>query len=247
VASYRTGTPFPAAIIDVANALKMVISFIDSCGGDPNKIFLSGHSAGAHLVSLLVTNSEFLRNVGIPSSAIKGVMAISGIYTIANPLSENMNDFSNLIFRSVYVNRTFGQNATDWKHASPVEHLERYNHPTDTSEKATEKVNTAHYGEIAHSSGAIAASSGEIPSNVSGYHHPHRVPPFCVFNATADLGLDNDGRKFFAILQKKNIPARYHLIPQSSHASVTKSEVVVNHCVEFIEHVLNQGSVEKKN
>lgn len=44
--SYRTDLPFPVPVQDVAAALKWVKDCIEPFGGDPNNIFLSGHSAG---------------------------------------------------------------------------------------------------------------------------------------------------------------------------------------------------------
>lgn len=50
-------------------------------GGDPKKIYLSGHSSGAHLAAVaLVTNWE--RDFSVPNDIIKGAMCISGMYDL---------------------------------------------------------------------------------------------------------------------------------------------------------------------
>uniref|UniRef100_A0A6B2L8J7 BD-FAE-like domain-containing protein n=1 Tax=Arcella intermedia TaxID=1963864 RepID=A0A6B2L8J7_9EUKA len=126
VISYRVSVLFPDPILDVANALKWVLHTIDTFGGDPTKIVISGHSAGGHLVSLLATNPQFLSSVGITENPIKAVISISGIYTVSNPLSENPNDWMNTMYRSVYVNRTFGSDHQKLMDYSPSYHILKY-------------------------------------------------------------------------------------------------------------------------
>src|SRR5262249_10902961 len=59
-------------------------------GGDPGRIILGGHSAGGHLVSLLVTDPKYLADPALHLSAcqrksIRGVVAVSGVYRIPGP------------------------------------------------------------------------------------------------------------------------------------------------------------------
>ncbi len=77
----------PAHIEDVAMAFAWVKSHISNYGGDPEKIYLSGHSSGAHLISLLVTNQRYLVKEGVRKSDIKGITAISGVYSIGTTVS----------------------------------------------------------------------------------------------------------------------------------------------------------------
>lgn len=51
-------------------------------GVDSSRIVLAGHSAGAHLVSLLATDRSWLGRVGVPHSVVKGVISISGVYDL---------------------------------------------------------------------------------------------------------------------------------------------------------------------
>jgi len=51
-------------------------------GGDPSKIYASGHSAGAHLVSLLALDEKHLRKFDLDRKSIAGVIAMSGIYNV---------------------------------------------------------------------------------------------------------------------------------------------------------------------
>jgi arylformamidase len=52
-----------------------------SFGGDPNRIYLSGHSSGAHLAGVvLVTDWE--KEFGLPKDIIKGGVLVSGMYDL---------------------------------------------------------------------------------------------------------------------------------------------------------------------
>src|SRR5262249_38651356 len=51
---------FPAQIDDVAAAFAWVKKNIASKRGDPKRVFLMGHSSGAHLVLLLATDAKYL-------------------------------------------------------------------------------------------------------------------------------------------------------------------------------------------
>jgi len=55
---------------------------ISSYGGDKSRIYLSGHSAGAHLAALLALDDKYLKKFGLDRAAIRGVIAMSGIYDV---------------------------------------------------------------------------------------------------------------------------------------------------------------------
>lgn len=73
----------PGHIYDVARAFAWTHKNIARYGGHPDQIFLSGHSAGGHLIALLATNPNYLRAEGLSSTDIKGVIPLSGVYDIA--------------------------------------------------------------------------------------------------------------------------------------------------------------------
>jgi acetyl esterase/lipase len=66
----------PQEVSDVAEAIHWVHRNIKNYGGNPNKIILMGHSAGAHLVSLVATDPRYLNKVDTPIFAIKGVVSL---------------------------------------------------------------------------------------------------------------------------------------------------------------------------
>lgn len=73
----------PDHITDVVTALKWTYENINNFGGDPSKIVVGGHSAGAHLVSLLCTNTTYINSAYSTTvqdntfrSAIKGCISV---------------------------------------------------------------------------------------------------------------------------------------------------------------------------
>ena len=66
----------PSHIEDVASAIMFIYENISNYGGNPNHIFIMGHSAGAYLVSLLATNESYIEQVGGSLSMIKGVISL---------------------------------------------------------------------------------------------------------------------------------------------------------------------------
>jgi acetyl esterase/lipase len=63
---------------DVAKALGWVHKNIATHGGDPSRIFVMGHSAGAQLAALLCVDDRYLKAEGVPLSAIKGCVPVDG-------------------------------------------------------------------------------------------------------------------------------------------------------------------------
>jgi acetyl esterase/lipase len=72
----------PAHTQDGALAVAWLVGHIAEYGGDPNTIYLTGHSAGGHMMSLLTLDPQYLGAVDVPLDVIKGVISYSGIYWI---------------------------------------------------------------------------------------------------------------------------------------------------------------------
>ncbi|MCA9219898.1 MAG: alpha/beta hydrolase [Planctomycetales bacterium] len=65
-------------IRDVAKSLGWVHKNIAQHGGDPQRIFVMGHSAGAQLAALLCIDERYLSAEGVPFSALKGCVPVDG-------------------------------------------------------------------------------------------------------------------------------------------------------------------------
>jgi acetyl esterase/lipase len=92
---------FPMFIEDGALAVKWARDHVSELGGDPEAIFLMGHSAGAHLAASLALDSRYLRKVGGNTDWIRGWIGLSGPYAldtgiVGRPILQD-------IFRAPYV------------------------------------------------------------------------------------------------------------------------------------------------
>ncbi len=63
---------------DIAKSLAWVHANIAKHGGDPTRIFVMGHSAGAQLAALLCTDDRYLKAEGVPFSVLKGCVPVDG-------------------------------------------------------------------------------------------------------------------------------------------------------------------------
>ena len=83
VASYRLtidGFHYPAQPEDVAAAVVWIHKHVEEYGGDPQRIYVGGHSAGAILSSYLGVRGAWRQKKGIPDGVLKGVAPVSGPY-----------------------------------------------------------------------------------------------------------------------------------------------------------------------
>ncbi len=69
---------FPAFVEDGANAVRWVLEHATEFGGDPDRLFLMGHSSGAHTATMLTLNEDYLAAEGIAASRIRGAIALAG-------------------------------------------------------------------------------------------------------------------------------------------------------------------------
>jgi acetyl esterase/lipase len=91
----------PANVDDVALALAKVHDEIAGHGGDPGKIFVMGHSAGAHLASLVATNSKPLEKAGKSLAILKGVISLdTNAYDLPTLTGTAMKPFYDSVFGS---------------------------------------------------------------------------------------------------------------------------------------------------
>lgn len=94
----------PAARLDqivaeIHDAVSWVIEHAKEFGGDPGRVFVSGHSAGGHLTATAMTDSR-----------LAGGVAISGIYDL-EPIRLN------------YLNEKLGLDSAEAGRNSPIRHL----------------------------------------------------------------------------------------------------------------------------
>jgi len=68
----------PVYIEDAAAAVAWVLTHIDEFGGDPELVFVSGHSAGGYLASMVGLDKRWLQAFNIDANQIAGLIPFSG-------------------------------------------------------------------------------------------------------------------------------------------------------------------------
>jgi acetyl esterase/lipase len=97
---------FPRFVEDAAAAVGWARAHAGEFGGDARRLFLMGHSAGAHIAALLALDGGYLRAQGLEPRDLCGVVGLAGPY-----------DF--LPLRSADLIAIFGSQA-DWPRSQPI-------------------------------------------------------------------------------------------------------------------------------
>jgi acetyl esterase/lipase len=111
----------PEHVQDVAAAIAWLHKNASTIGGDPNRLYVMGHSAGAHLAALVATDERRLAAHGLPLSAIRGVVPLDGAgydLTVEAPLAISQGGMLGLWYRDA-----FGGDPAGWADASPLSHV----------------------------------------------------------------------------------------------------------------------------
>ena len=78
---------YPEFLHDGAAAVAWVTINAERYGGDRSRIFLMGHSSGAHIAAMLALDSTYLDAQKVPRTALKGLIGLAGPYDFL-PLTE---------------------------------------------------------------------------------------------------------------------------------------------------------------
>jgi len=115
----------PEHVRDVARAIAWVRRSIARHGGDIERIFLMGHSAGGHLVSLVTCDPQFLATEGLTPGMIKGVIPVSGVFNLTIDLGPNAGPEDNrpVTGPAEFFTRVFGADRPTHRAASPLRHV----------------------------------------------------------------------------------------------------------------------------
>ena len=102
-------------VAQVRRAIAWIYKNAESFGGDPERIYVGGHSSGGHLCGVALV-TEWRNEFGIPDTAVKGGLCMSGMYDLA-PVR--------LSWRSKYLNLTDAMVDA----LSPQRHIDRIKAP----------------------------------------------------------------------------------------------------------------------
>lgn len=71
---------FPDFVTDAARAVRWVTDHSAELEGDPQRIFIMGHSAGAQISALLALDPRYLRAQGVEPQQLRGMIGLAGAY-----------------------------------------------------------------------------------------------------------------------------------------------------------------------
>jgi arylformamidase len=119
--NYRLSPPakHPDHVRDVARAIAWVDDRIADHGGDRERIYLMGHSAGAHLVALVATDARPLEAAGKKLGILDGVVLLD---SAAYDMVRLVDELGNPAMTRLYEN-AFGADRAAWRDASPITHV----------------------------------------------------------------------------------------------------------------------------
>lgn len=63
---------------DVAKSIHWTHEHVKEFGGDPSRLLIMGHSAGAQLAALICTDDRYLKAEGLPLAIVKGCVPVDG-------------------------------------------------------------------------------------------------------------------------------------------------------------------------
>ncbi|WP_439582326.1 alpha/beta hydrolase [Dyadobacter bucti] len=102
-----------------AQAVKWVKKNISKYGGNPERIFVSGHSAGGHLAALISTDDQYFKNLGIENPIAGTILIDAAGLDMDGYLQEEKFEKGH-----TYTN-TFTSDPAIWKKATPLYHLHK--------------------------------------------------------------------------------------------------------------------------
>jgi acetyl esterase/lipase len=116
--NYRLSPEFqhPTHVNDAAAATAWVIKNIDGYGGNPQKVYVGGHSAGAYLAALLAIDSSLLQIHEIEDSKLAGAVLISPFLYVEETAKDRIEKDS--IYQTIW-----GNDPQSWIQASVKPHI----------------------------------------------------------------------------------------------------------------------------
>jgi acetyl esterase/lipase len=239
--SYRLGA-FPHFMHDVAQCIAFTLAHIRQlherlATADITRIYLSGHSAGGHIVSLLLTDPQYLEAVGVDASLIQCAVFASAIYTLRNPFSANFDTWKNWGFKKLYLDKAFPESALD--SASPAWRVVHKCLPDEDLIqfcKETTKLPSNCCGKVEPITGSIRNLV-----SISGKMRVLDIPIF-VLSADCDLGLEHDSDRWFSMMHKLNPRAVRATIPKTSHPSICKADQTFEYLAPQLKKVYDELS-----
>lgn len=132
--SYRLGleAPYPAAVIDLKDAIVWVRKNAKKYHINPHKIAVLGASAGAQLAALVgvTPNSPLYEPDSKVSDEVQAVVSVDGIVSFIHPEAAAESKSGKTSMAGIWLNGEKEENFKNWKEASPLEYVDEHSPPT---------------------------------------------------------------------------------------------------------------------
>jgi len=104
---------------DCAAAVRWITENAEKYGADASRVFVFGHSAGAHLAALLGTDHRYLEAAGVKADIIRGVVPLdTGFYDVAAAARS-----ARKAVRAQMIRAAFGRDEQHWRRVSPITYV----------------------------------------------------------------------------------------------------------------------------
>ena len=72
----------PSPVLDCLRAISHVRAHAADFGGDPDRLYLGGHSVGGHISSMIALRPDLRARHGLPDGAIRACIPVSGLFRV---------------------------------------------------------------------------------------------------------------------------------------------------------------------
>lgn len=232
--SYRLGKHTEYAE-DSRDAVLWALKHAKRYGADPAQVFLSGHSAGGNIATLLAVSGEWLPPAA--HNVLKGVIGLSGVYSVLNPLGGAFSTRKNKTYDKIFRTAVFGDDLAVLSRHSPTALLrlslgEKEPFPKNECQMCKLTRHLLHFsndgGEEQSTSAPVAVleANGTVSAGPEGCKWRNGpLPAFLLLNAEADVGLETDGARMSALLEQRRardggVAPEYHIVKDTNHTTL---------------------------
>src|SRR5262245_36046020 len=141
----------------VRRAVAWVYRNAPSFGGDSGRLYLTGHSSGAHLAAAVLTSTDWTKEFGLPGDIVKGALCSSGMYDLQPVRLSARSDYVKFTDEMVQV-------------LSPMRHLDRLTVPLIVSHGTLE---TPEFQRQARDFAAAVKKAGKPVQLLTGEGYNH--------------------------------------------------------------------------
>src|SRR5262245_17769620 len=155
---------------DIAKAIRWAHDHAKEFGGNPNSIFVMGHSAGAHLAALVCTDDRYLKAEGLSLAVIKGCVPVdTAAYDVPLRFTQSGAE------KASQGNAIFGDTEASHKDLSPITYVGKVKSiPAflilHVADRPDSKAQSEHFGKALNGAGisaTVVAAEGKTHGTIN--------------------------------------------------------------------------------